>query len=52
MEVIISRLSDLGVHNAAEVVANCADNGRLAWLIDYMIARESLHKAEVETYVR
>ena len=52
MNILIARLSDLFVPNAAEVVADCVDFGRLPLLIDYMAARERLKNMEVETYVR
>lgn len=52
MDLIISRLSDLGVKDPACIVADCVDSGRLSVLIDYMSARESLYRMEVETYVR
>lgn len=52
MELIINRLSDLGVSDPACIVADCVDSGRLLVLIDYMTAREALHGMEVDTYVR
>lgn len=52
MELIINRLSALNIPNAAGIVADCIDNGRLPVLIDYMSAREALHDMEVDTYVR
>lgn len=52
MDLLIARLNDLWVPDAAEIVADCADFGRLPWLIDYMAARERLHDMEVDTYVR
>ena len=52
MDVLIARLSGLWVPDAAEIVADCIDFGRLPWLIDYMAVREKLHDMEVDTYVR
>ena len=52
MDLIIKRLESLGIKNPACVVADCADNGRLPWLMDYMSARERLYDMEVDTYVR
>lgn len=52
MDVLIARLSGLWVPDAAEIVADCIDTGRLPWLMDYMVAREQLKQMEVETYVR
>ena len=52
MDAVISRLSELDVHDAVFIVADCIDSGRLSVLIDYINAREALYKMEVETYVR
>lgn len=52
MDVLIAHLSGLFVSDAAEIVADCADFGRLPWLLDYMSSREKLHDMEVDTYVR
>lgn len=52
MDVLIARLSALNVDDAAGIVADCADFGRLPWLMDYMAARERLHDMEVDCYVR
>lgn len=52
MQFIISRLLALDIPNAAEIVADCVDNGRIGWLIDYIAIREQLHDMEVEIYVQ
>ena len=52
MDVLIARLEGLWVPDAVEIVADCADFGRLPWLMDYMAARERLRDMEVDTYVR
>lgn len=52
MDFLISRLLALNIPDAAEIVADCVDTGRIGWLIDYMAIREHLHDMEVETYVR
>lgn len=52
MQFIISRLLALDIPNAAEIVADCVDNGRIGWLLDYLNAREAMIQMEVDTYVR
>lgn len=52
MDFLISRLENLNVAPADEIVADCVDFGRLHWLVDYINARERLHDMEVDTYVR
>lgn len=52
MELLIARLENLNVANAAEIVADCSDFGRLPWLVDYMAARELLKQMEDDCYVR
>lgn len=52
MQFIISRLAALDIPNAAEIVADCVDFGRVGWLLDYIAIREQLHDMEVETYVQ
>ena len=52
MDALIARLAELHTDDPAGIVADCIDNGRLPVLIDYMSAREALHRMEVETYVR
>ena len=52
MEFIISRLAALDIPDAAEIVADCVDFGRVGWLMDYIAIREQLHDIEVENYVQ
>lgn len=52
MDALIARLAELRVDDPAGIVADCIDFGRLPLLMDYMSAREALHRMEVETYVR
>lgn len=52
MQFIISRLAALDIPNAAEIVADCVDFGRVGWLLDYVNAREAMVQMEVDTYVR
>lgn len=48
MDAVISRLSELDVHDAVFIVADCVDSGRLPVLIDYINAREALKPLETE----
>lgn len=52
MESLITRLENLNVADAEEIVADCVDFGRMHWLVDYINARERLYDMEVDTYVR
>lgn len=52
MDLIISRLANLGVVDPACIVADCIDSGRLPWLLEYIRSRESLYSMEVDSYVR
>lgn len=52
MESLITRLKNLNVTDAEEIVADCVDFGRMHWLVDYINARERLYDMEVDTYVR
>lgn len=52
MQFIISRLAALDISDAAEIVADCVDFGRVGWLLDYVNAREAMVQMEVDTYVR
>lgn len=52
MDLLISKLKDLNVFDAEQIVADCIDFNRLNWLADYIRARENLYDMEVDTYVR
>lgn len=52
MDFLISRLKDIGVSEPEDLIADCIDSGRVFWLIDYVVCRESLKNMEVDCYVR
>ena len=52
MESLITRLTNLNIDAAEQIVADCVDFGRIHWLVDYINARERLYDMEVDTYVR